>query len=236
MKLFLVLLLAAPLVLAKPSHKSVRQGPDPEPGNNVPKIDGEGYLDKLIQQINFEDEDSPMNIPVPGYEDSFESNEKIYELLVSAGSVKSIEGVKRAGDVQVGEDDDDGTSVLSSNLHISGAVLTYNYRVKEKDGGTVEEGKLNSHVDAVEASFFVHIDSNGHNYEAKLGDVETTGLGTIGDVEVSHNDLDDAVVTMVINSVKDHYDLDVAAAVVAGLTGYLDSSIHKTDVSDFVEK
>ncbi|CAG2055157.1 unnamed protein product [Timema podura] len=227
MKLFLVLLLAAPLVLAKPSHKSMRQGPDPEPGDNVPKIDGEGYLDELIHQINFEDESSPMNIPVPGHEDSFESNEKIYELLVSAGSVKSIEGVKRTGDVEVGQGDD-GTSVLSSHLHISGAVLTYNYRVKEKDGRTVEEGKLNSHIDGVEASFLVHIHSNGHNYEAKLGDVETTALG--------HNDLDDAAVTMVINSVKNHYNLDVAAAAVEGLTGYLDSSIHKTDVSDFVEK
>ncbi|CAG2065579.1 unnamed protein product [Timema podura] len=102
MKLFIVLLLAAPLVLAKPSHKSLRQGPDPEPGDEL-SLDGEGYLDAILGHIRFDSEDSPLDINIPGYEDSFESNERILELQVSGGKVRSIEGVRRGGDVDIVE-------------------------------------------------------------------------------------------------------------------------------------
>nr|CAD7267740.1 unnamed protein product [Timema shepardi] len=217
MKIFIVLLLAATLVLAKPSHKSLRQGPDPEPGDEL-SLDGEGYLDAILGHIRFDDDDSPLDINIPGYEDSFESNERILELQVSGGKVRSIEGVRRGGDVDIGEGED-GASFFGSNLHISGAVLSYNYRVNvERE--TLEEGELLVHVDGVEAAFGVSILKRGRE--------------TIGDVEVSHNHLDDAVVTMMENSVQNHYDLDVAAAVAEGLTGFLDSAVKDINVEDFV--
>nr|CAD7461721.1 unnamed protein product [Timema tahoe] len=230
MKLFIVLLLAAPLVLAKPSHKSLRQGPDPEPGDEL-SLDGEGYLDAILGHIRFDNDDSPLDINIPGYEDSFESNERILELQVGGGKVRSIEGVRRGGEVDIGEGED-GASFFGSNLYISGAVLSYNYRVN-MERETLEEGELLVHVDGVEAAFGVSILKRGREYDTHLGDVKTTAIGTIGDVEVSHNNLDDAVVTMIENSVQNHYDLDVAAAIAEGLTGFLDSAVKDIDVEDF---
>nr|CAD7606957.1 unnamed protein product [Timema genevievae] len=88
----------------------------------------------------------------------------------------------------------------------------------------------------VEAAFGVNILKRGREYDTHLGDVKTTAIGTIGDVEVSRNNLDDAVVTMIENSVQNHYDLDVAAAIADGLTGFLDSAVKDIDVEDFVRE
>ncbi|CAG2060045.1 unnamed protein product [Timema podura] len=187
MKLFIVLLLAAPLVLAKPSHKSLRQGPHPEPGDEL-SLDGEGYLDAILGHIRFDNDDSPLDINIPGYEDSFVSHERVHELQVGGGKVRSIEGVRRGGDVEIGEGEGEA-SFFGSNLRISGAVLSYNYRVNiERE--TIEEGELLVHVDGVEAAFGVSILKHGRDYTAFLGDVKTTAIGTIGDVEVSRNHLD----------------------------------------------
>nr|CAD7450730.1 unnamed protein product [Timema bartmani] len=211
----------------------LRQGPHPEPGDEL-SLDGEGYLDAILGHIRFDNDDSPLDINIPGYEDSFVSHERVHELQVGGGKVRSIEGVRRGGDVEIGEGDGEA-SFFGSNLRISGAVLSYNYRVNiERD--TIEEGELLVHVDGVEAAFGVSILQHGRDYTAILGDVKTTAIGTISDVEVSHNHLDDAVVTMIENSVQNHYDLDVAAAVAEGLTGFLDSAVKDIDVEDFIRE
>nr|CAD7268631.1 unnamed protein product [Timema shepardi] len=157
-----------------PDQIILRQGPQPEPGDEL-SLDKEGYLDAILGHVRFDDEDSPLDINIPGYEDSFTSHERLYELQVSGGKVRSIEGVRRGGDVELGEGED-GASFFGSNLLISGAVLSYNYRV-HVERETLEEGELLVHVDGVEAAFGVSILRRGREYDAVLGDVKTTAIG-----------------------------------------------------------
>nr|CAD7268003.1 unnamed protein product [Timema shepardi] len=116
-------------------------------------------------------------------------------------------------------------------VHVSGGKLSYNYRMNI-GRETLEEGELLVQVDGVEAAFGVSILKRGRDYDAVSGDVKTTAIGTIGDVKVTHNHLDEAVETMIENSVQNHYNLDVAE----GLTGFLDSAVKDIDVEDFVRE
>nr|CAD7572297.1 unnamed protein product [Timema californicum] len=227
MKLFLVLLLAAPLVLAKPSHKSTLQGSNTESKDDDSEvtINGLSYMYDVISLVDSEDDKSSIKTHDPDLELSFESNNNTYGILVSNGKVRSIKGVQSAGDVAV-DAGDDGDSVIRSNLTISEAKLTYKYKVNGSDGELIEEGTLESHIDGVEASVSVLVQKHNHKYTAELGDVKAISPGTIGDVEVSHKVLDEAVVTTIISSLRSYLIQGVAEYIAEELQDFLHSAIN----------
>ncbi|CAG2055159.1 unnamed protein product [Timema podura] len=237
MKLFLVLLLAAPLVLAKPSQKSISQGSNTESKDDDSEvtINGLSYMYAVVSLVDLEDEKSSINTHAPELEFSFESNNNTYGVLVSNGKVMGIKSVKCAGDVAV-DAGDDGDSVILSNLTISEAVLTYKYKVNGSDGELIEEGTLESHIYRVEDAVSVRIQKHNHKYTAELEDVKPISPGTIGDVEVSHKVLDDAVVAEMISSLQNHLIQGVDKYIAEALKVYLESAIGKTDVDDYIEK
>nr|CAD7433683.1 unnamed protein product [Timema monikensis] len=196
-------------------------------------INEAAYLDALLASVAWNNEDAPLNIGVPDYTDSFESNEGIYLLEITGGSVRHIENVGRATDVIVDPNED---YVLGSNLQVNGAVMNYRYDVSLLNGVTLERGELTVTINGVEADFDVNVYLVGGpaGYYATLGTVKTTAIGTIADVEVSHNDLDAAVVKMIQNSVQNHYTLDVADAVTLGLAGFIDTAVKEVDISAFI--
>nr|CAD7440628.1 unnamed protein product [Timema bartmani] len=240
MKLFLVLLLAAPLVLAKPSQKNIRQGSnteskDDDPDESGVTINGLSYIYEIVSQLDLKDGESSINIHAPDYENSVESDNDTYDILVSNGRLRSIKGVECAGDVAVVAGDD-GDSVILSNLTISEAVLTYKYIVNGSDGELIEEGRLESHIYTVEDAVSVRVQKHNHKYKAKLEDVEPISNGIIGDVKMSHKVLDDAVVTEMISSLQSYLTQDVDKYIAEGFKEYLHSAIGKTDVDDYIKK
>nr|CAD7261764.1 unnamed protein product [Timema shepardi] len=94
------------------------------------KFNGKEYLDTIAAMALLKC--SPINVSAPGYEDDIESDDTVFDLLVSSGSVKSIEDVKRAGSVDIGSVDKDG--IILGSLHITGIVYFSSHApVYEKD-------------------------------------------------------------------------------------------------------
>nr|CAD7394063.1 unnamed protein product [Timema cristinae] len=119
MKRFLILLLVTVLVLANLSYNSMGQALDLQSGEfEDTKFNGKEYLDSVAAKALLKC--SSINVTAPGYEDDIESDDTIFDLLVSSGSVKSIEDVKRAGSVDIGYVDKYG--VVLGSLHITGIV------------------------------------------------------------------------------------------------------------------
>ncbi|CAG2067086.1 unnamed protein product [Timema podura] len=196
-------------------------------------LDGKKYIDAVAALTLLKC--SPTNVSVPGYEDDIESDDTIFDLLVSSGSVKSIEDIKRAGDVKIGSVDKDG--IVLGTLHITGVVLTNNYTLTVKDAGTViAEGKLDSKIEGAQASIFILLSGHDHKYQASLGEVEVISDGNIGNVEVSDNDLGDSEVKLIADSFKSHYTTEVTEALWEEFHVCLHSALGEIDISEFIKK
>nr|CAD7261765.1 unnamed protein product [Timema shepardi] len=239
MKLFLVLLLAAPLVLAKPSHKSILQGSDTEykdddSDDSKVNIKDESYIYEILSRVDSKNGESSIDTDAPDYENSVESDNNTYSILVSDGRIR-IKDVEWAGDDEV-ESNEDGDTLLRTNFTISEAELTYKYNVNGSDGELIEEGTLGYHIDGAEASVTIRIQRHNHKYKAKLGDVETIALGTIGDIQMNHKVLDDAVATTVISLLKSYFTQDVDKYIAEKLKASLHSAVSETDINDYIDK
>ncbi|CAG2064419.1 unnamed protein product, partial [Timema podura] len=144
-------------------------------GNSLLILTSQYPYTPFLASVAWNNEDAPLNIGVPDYTDSFESNEGIYLLEITGGSVHHIENVGRATDVIVDPNED---YVLGSNLQVNGAVMKYRYDVSLLNGVTLERGELTVTINGVEADFDVNVYLVGGpaGYYATLGTVKTTAI------------------------------------------------------------
>ncbi|CAG2064932.1 unnamed protein product [Timema podura] len=228
MKAFFLVLLASPLVFALPSHKGLRQGPDPEPSPNQ-DYDLEGYADELLGHVKFDPNNAPLDATVPELSHVFEFKDETVDLEINNGHVTTIEKVERSGEVH---HELKGKHALTFDVIYGVSVLTYNYEVRKSDGDVDVE------IDGVEATVIVttYQDTDGV-FHGELESIQVgEKSGKITDVVIDDADLPIEIVKEITDTVNTHYTKAEAEAIAAALTEPFVGAVSDIDFGKYAKK
>nr|CAD7419846.1 unnamed protein product [Timema poppensis] len=232
MKAFFLVLLASPLVFALPSHKGLRQGPDPNPGPSN-DIDLEGYVDELLNHVKFDPDDAPLDASVPDISHVFELNDHTVDLEINNGHVSTIERVGRSGEVHHVSAE---RHSLTFDVVYGVSVLTYNYEVRRADGDVLHSGQIDVEIDGLGASITVETyqDTDGV-FHGELESIQAREQsGKISDVVIDDADLPVQVLKEISDTVHNHYTGAEADSIAAALVGHFVMAISDVDFGEYV--
>nr|CAD7419163.1 unnamed protein product [Timema poppensis] len=234
MKAFFLTLLAAPLVFALPSHKGLRQGPDPEPSPNQ-DYDLEGYADELLGHVKFDPNNAPLDATVPEISHVFEFKDETVDLEINNGHVTTIEKVERSGEVH---HEFKEKHALTFDVIYGVSVLTYSYEVRKSDGDVLHSGQVDVEIDGVEATVIVttYQDTDGV-FHGELESIQVSEKpGKITDVVIDDADLPDDIVKEITDTVSAHYTKAEAEAIAAALTEPFVGAVSDIDFGKYAKK
>ncbi|CAG2063632.1 unnamed protein product [Timema podura] len=225
MKLFIFVVLATSLVLAKPSHKRLDQAP------NQLNIDAEGYLDAVFSSLPLT-QDKPFDFPFALFNYTNVNDDKVDSLSLNGNNV-SISALVTGTNITVTHEN--GTTILSSIIILNNIVLTFNYKASLNNGDVIQRGELAVQVDDFIMSFQVFISDEGQGQEASPGFPLTVDSGNIVGGHVTPEDVDQTVTNMVTHILTDGFDvLYFELAVSGGLRAALSASFNSTNVNSYI--
>nr|CAD7268491.1 unnamed protein product [Timema shepardi] len=225
MKLFVFVLLAAPLVLAKPSHDRLDQA------SNELNIDAEGYLDAVFSSLPLT-QDQPFDFPFALFNYTSVNDDRVDSLSLSGNNV-SISALVTGTDINVTHEN--GTTTLNSTIILNSTVLTFNYKASLDNGDVIQRGDLAVQVDDFVMSFQVFIRDEGQGQEASPGFPLTVDSGNIVGGHVTPEVVDQTVTNMVTHILTDGFDvLYFELAVSGGLRAALSASFNSTNVNSYI--
>nr|CAD7432139.1 unnamed protein product [Timema monikensis] len=159
MKLFVFVLLVAPLVLAKPSHNRLDQASDEL------NIDAEGYLDAVFSSLPLT-QDKPFNFPFALFNYTSVNDDRVDSLSLSGNNV-SIYALVTGTNINVTHEN--GTTTLNSTIILNNTVLTFNYKASLNNGDVIQRGELAVQVEDFIMSVQVFIRAEDQGQEASPG-------------------------------------------------------------------